>query len=138
MAKSVYQSCMNKEKIEARGFDPLRSVLKKLGGWPLLEGRSWHEVDFKWYEVIYKLRELGFSTDYLINFSVTTDLKNSSRRILDLDQPGLGMAHEYLMKGLEDPIIQVNYIENTQIIYKHNLYPGLLHLHERCCNVTWS
>ena len=99
---------MSKEKIEAQGFDPLRSVLKKLGGWPLLEGSSWDEGDFKWYEVIYKLRELGFSTDYLINFSVTTDLKNSSRRILYLDQPELGMAHEYLMKGFQDPIVQVS------------------------------
>ena len=98
---------MNRAKIEAEGFEPLKSVLKKLGGWPLLEGSSWDEKGFKWYEVIYRLREMGFSTDYLINFSVTTDLKNSSSRILDLDQPGLGMAHEYFMKGLEDPIVQV-------------------------------
>ena len=108
MAKSVYQSCMNRAKIEELGFEPLKSVLKKLGGWPLLEGSSWDEEGFKWYEVIYRLREMGFSTDYLINFSVTTDLKNSSSRILDLDQPGLGMALEYFMKGLEDPIVQVN------------------------------
>lgn len=39
---------------------------------------------------------------------MTTDLKNSSFRILDLDQPGLGMAREYLMKGLGEPDVQVN------------------------------
>ena len=42
-----------------------------------------------------------------MDFSVTTDLKNSSRRILDLDQPGLGMSREYLTKGLEDEDVQV-------------------------------
>ena len=42
-----------------------------------------------------------------VDFSVTTDLKNSSFRVLDLDQPGLGMAREYLMKGLGEPDVQV-------------------------------
>ena len=107
MAKSVFQSCMNKEKIEERGFTPLTSVLKKMGGWPLLDGASWDQDGFKWYEMVYKFRDMGYSVDYFVDFSVTTDLKNSSWRILDLDQPGLGMSREYLMKGLEDPDVQV-------------------------------
>ena len=107
MAKSVFQSCMNKERIEELGFSPLKSVLKKMGGWPLLEGSSWDQDGFKWYEMVYKFRENGYSVDYLVDFSVTTDLKNSSWRILDLDQPGLGMSREYLMKGVKDPDVQV-------------------------------
>jgi predicted metalloendopeptidase len=108
MAKSVFQSCMNKERIEERGFTPLKSVLKKMGGWPLLEGPSWDQDGFKWYEMVYKFRDMGYSVDYFVDFSVTTDLKNSSWRILDLDQPGLGMSREYLMKGLEDADVQVS------------------------------
>ena len=50
------------------------------------------------YDMIYKFRREGYSVDYLVDFSVTTDLKNSSWRIMDLDQPGLGMAREYLIK----------------------------------------
>merc|ERR1719336_1677429 len=56
--------------------------------------------------MVYKFRDMGYSVDYMIDFSVTTDLKNSSWRILDLDQPGLGMSREYLMKGLEDADVQ--------------------------------
>jgi len=106
MAKSVFQSCMNKEKIEERGFTPVLSVLKRMGGWPLLEGTDWDQDGFKWYEMVYKFRDVGYSVDYLVDFSVTTDLKNSSWRTLDLDQPGLGMSREYLMKGLEDDDVQ--------------------------------
>jgi membrane metallo-endopeptidase-like protein 1 len=51
---------------------------------------------------------MGYSVDYLVDFSVTTDLKNSSWRILDLDQPGLGMRREYLTKGLEDEDVNVS------------------------------
>ncbi len=73
----------------------------------MLEGASWDSTGYIWYEQIYKFREEGYSVDYLVDFSVTTDLKNSSRRILDLDQPGLGMSREYLIKGLADDDVQV-------------------------------
>ena len=107
MAKSVYQACMNKELIEQRGLEPVMAIIKRLGGWPLLEGAEWTgEKDFKWYEQMYRHRDLGFSVDYLYDFSVSTDLKNSSWRTMDLDQPSLGMSREYLMKGLEDADIQ--------------------------------
>ena len=51
---------------------------------------------------MYQFRDIGYSVDYFFDFSVTTDLKNSSWRILDIDQPSLGMSREYLVKGLED------------------------------------
>ena len=103
----MYQSCTHTEKIEEKGLTPLTDVLKRVGGWPLLEGDSWSHDGFKWFEMVYKFREEGFLVDYLVDFSVTTDLKNSSWRILGLDQPGLGMSREYLMKGVEDKDIQV-------------------------------
>ena len=107
LAKSMYQSCMNTEKIEEKGLTPLTDVLKRVGGWPLLEGDTWNQDGFKWFDMVYRFRDEGFSVDYLVDFSVTTDLRNSSWRTLDLDQPGLGMSREYLMKGVEDKNIQV-------------------------------
>ena len=79
MAKSVFQSCMNKELIEKRGVEPLMEVLKELGGWPVLEGSKWNGDGFKWYEQMYKHREIGFSVDYFYDFSVSTDLKVSNQ-----------------------------------------------------------
>ena len=37
---------------------------------------------------------------------------------MDLDQPGLGMTREYLMKGLEDPDIQayLTYIKDIALL----------------------
>ena len=65
---------------------------------------------------VYRFRAAGYSVDYLVDFSVTTDLKNSSRRILDLDQPGLGMSREYLIKGLQDEDVQVGIINQKDMI----------------------
>ena len=104
VVKSVYQSCMNREVIEQRGLDPVKSILKKLGGWPILEGSKWNSSEFQWFELVYKFREQGFSVDYFFDFSVVSDLQNSTRRTLNLDQPAL--SREYLMKGLEDSVVQ--------------------------------
>lgn len=80
--------------------------------------------------MIYKFRRMGFSSDLFIDFSVTTDLKNSTLRTIDvdhsfplntivirresifycgfqLDQASLGMpGREYLIKGIEDKDVQ--------------------------------
>ena len=110
MARDVYKSCMDVGKIQDLGLEPIKQILEELGGWPVLLGPNgtWtSENNYIWYEQVYKFREIGYSVDYLIDFSVTTDLKNSSWRILDLDQPGLGMSREYLTKGLYDEDVQV-------------------------------
>ena len=78
-----------------------------MGGWPLLEGSSWQDKNFKWFELIFKLRDMGYSSDYIVDLSVTTDMMNSSWRILDLNQPVLGIPREYLVKGSNDTDVKV-------------------------------
>ena len=78
--------------------------------------------NYIWYKQVYKFREVGYSVDYLIDFSVTTDLKNSSWRILDLDQPGLGMSREYLSKGIQDEDVQVRVtVQKSQFFKRYIL-----------------
>ena len=48
--------------------------------------RSWDEAGFSWIEAVYTFRQHGYSTDYLIDFSIVTDSKNSSWRVIDIDQ----------------------------------------------------
>ena len=37
-AKRFYKSCMNEEQRNELGLEPLRQILMKIGGWPVLEG----------------------------------------------------------------------------------------------------
>ena len=98
---------MNRDAIEEKGVAPLNKKIKAMGGWPLLEGTSWDQEGFNWYNMVYKFRDMGYSVGYLVGFSVNTDPKNSTWRVLNLYQPSLGMEREYLMKGLEDKNVQV-------------------------------
>ena len=109
MARNVYQACMDEEKIEEVGLEPLKEMLHKMGGWPVLEGDSWDEAAFSWIDTVYTFRRHGYSTDYLIDFSIVTDSKNSSWRVIDIDQASLGLSREYLINGLDDEDVNSYY-----------------------------
>lgn len=115
LAKNLYKACMNKTIIEQQGLDPLLNILRKLGGWPVLEGNQWNESEFNWKESVYKFRQMGYSVDYFIDFSIGVDLKNSTKRTIDLDQAALGLSREYLSKGFDDKIVQAYYSYMTDI-----------------------
>lgn len=111
MVKKLYKSCMDTESIDKRGLEPLKEILGKMGGWPAVEGDSWDPSTFEWTNNIYINRKLGYSVDLLYDFSITTNIKNSSWRIIDFDQPPLGMpSRKYLLKGLNDSDVQA-YLE---------------------------
>lgn len=55
-----------------------------MGGWPVLDGDSWDPSNFTWKDTTYRFKEEGFSIDYLLDFSITTDYKNSTKRIIDV------------------------------------------------------
>ena len=112
LAKSYFQSCMDKDTLEEIGVTPLQEILQRIGGWPVTMGDSWVGTNFHWFEMVYKFREIGFSVDYLVDFSVSVDPKNSSWRTMDLDQPSTGIAREYLIKGLMDDDVQVTMINS--------------------------
>ncbi|XP_018009276.1 neprilysin-2 [Hyalella azteca] len=102
MVKQLYKSCMNTERIAEQGLQPLKDILREMGGWPAVEGAAWGHNRFDWVQNVYINRRLGYSVDYLLDFSVTTNIKNSTWRIIDIDQPSFGMSREYLMRGLND------------------------------------
>ncbi|XP_062561587.1 neprilysin-2 isoform X3 [Armigeres subalbatus] len=127
LAKNMYKLCMNKTRIEEKGIKPLLDILDSLGGWPVLSGDNWNaDSSWSWTKSVKDFRLKGYSTDYFFDFSVGTDLKNSTRRIIDhanahttppiawqrslhTDQAALGISREYLVKGMENPIVSAYY-----------------------------
>ncbi|CAH4038346.1 neprilysin-2 isoform X2 [Pieris brassicae] len=109
LAKTLYQACMNRTAIEARGIQPLTDMLRRLGGWPVLDGENWDERSFSWQESVYRFRHAGYSVDYFLDFSISVDVKNSTNRIIDLDQASLGLSREYLNRGFKDKLVQAYY-----------------------------
>merc|ERR1711974_185554 len=69
-------------------------------------GSRWHQTGTTWWQLSTKLREIGLSPNYIVDVSVASDLRDSSRRVISLDQPSLGLAREQLMQGKDHPTIR--------------------------------
>jgi len=107
--RTHYKSCMNIDKLEEKGIQPLLDVLDELGGWPVLKGESWDAESFNWWTWVHKVNKVGLGIDGIVTFSMGADDKNSSWRVIGLDQATLGLSREYLVKGFEDKDVQHYY-----------------------------
>ncbi|KAL1116405.1 hypothetical protein AAG570_004879 [Ranatra chinensis] len=108
-AKRLFRLCMNKTDIERVSSSRVKELLKSMGGWPVLEAEAWDDGAWNWKKSVYDFRKNGFSVDYFIDFSVGTDLKNSTRKVIDLDQASLGLSREYLIKGMDHKLVKAYY-----------------------------
>jgi len=107
-SKSFYKSCMNLKLLEKKGDQPLRDVIEKIGGWPVLG--NWNESKFDWVDQLIKFRELGLTHDMIFDLSVSQDYKNNTIRKIELDQSDLGMPdRQYMIKGLNDSAVKAYY-----------------------------
>ncbi|XP_077168912.1 membrane metallo-endopeptidase-like 1 isoform X2 [Paroedura picta] len=91
-AKTLYRSCMNESIIERRDSSPLLEVLRMIGGWPVASA-GWNTTKEPNWSLEKKLSLLNsrFNTRVLIDMFVWHDDRDSSRHIIYIDQPSLGM-----------------------------------------------
>uniref|UniRef100_A0A8C1X592 Endothelin-converting enzyme 1 n=1 Tax=Cyprinus carpio TaxID=7962 RepID=A0A8C1X592_CYPCA len=92
-AQWYYQACMNESKIEELGAKPLQDLINQTGGWGL-KG-PWDKDNFQ--EVL-RIVSASFRTSPFFTVFVSTDSKNSSSNIIQVDQSGLGLpSREYYL-----------------------------------------
>lgn len=82
--KKFFSACMDKETIEKRELEGINKIQEAMGGWPAVQGDKWNESSWTWQKVAIDCRKNGYSTDYVVDFSVGTDLKNSSMKVVDV------------------------------------------------------
>nr|WBW70063.1 venom protein [Lampona murina] len=110
MIKNFYDTCMDLVTIETEGSKPLKDVLKKLGGWPVLEGTMWDESKFDWIQLLISLRKLGFDHKIFLYLSVSADEKNKEVNKIQLflrKAPLFGLKNDIQLKHqalMEDSI----------------------------------
>uniref|UniRef100_H0VFW5 Membrane metalloendopeptidase like 1 n=1 Tax=Cavia porcellus TaxID=10141 RepID=H0VFW5_CAVPO len=112
-AKLLYRSCMNESVIEKRDSQPLLDILAVVGGWPVAMDK-WNETIGPKWELERQLAVMNtqFNRRVLIDLFVWNDDLNSSRHIIYIDQPTLGMpSREYYIKKASNQKVRDAYLQ---------------------------
>ncbi|XP_060708153.1 membrane metallo-endopeptidase-like 1 [Hemiscyllium ocellatum] len=91
-AKQLYKSCTNESSLEERDSEPLLNLLDEIGGWPVTTS-DWDitkEPDWS-LETILPHLNTYYNKKSIVGMFVLIDGKNSSRHIIHVDEPTLGM-----------------------------------------------
>ena len=86
--KTLYKACMNTDVIDGLGTTPFTTVLNQMGGWPTVVGDAWNEAAWTWQGAAVLSRNFGYSVSYFLSFSVSTDNKDSTKRIIRVSSSG--------------------------------------------------
>uniref|UniRef100_A0A1I7XPG6 Peptidase_M13 domain-containing protein n=1 Tax=Heterorhabditis bacteriophora TaxID=37862 RepID=A0A1I7XPG6_HETBA len=107
LAKGYYQKCLDEEELERSGFRAIKEIVDWIGGWPTLQGGSWKEWNHTWEEQLAIVMNKTGVNAVILELAVTHDPSNSSKSVIELDQPkwGVGSRWPYLM-GPDDPMIK--------------------------------
>lgn len=70
--------------IDLQGLEPIKSLLRELGGWPVVMGNEWKEEDVDLIDLIVKLRL--YNNKILIDQWVSADDKNSKVNIIQVNE----------------------------------------------------
>jgi hypothetical protein len=83
--KNLYKSCMDTSGIDSRGIQPLKDLLKDLGGFPLIDEAAWDtDGSWAWPKFIVEAKKRGFKPEVFFNFEVAPDFKVSTARTIEV------------------------------------------------------
>lgn len=109
LVKKMFQACMNSTNAEITAIPTIKKILKDLGGWPVLEGNNWDSSQFDWITATLKMKDMGLSFKQIIAFEVDTDNKNSSRKILAVDQPFIPFEEKKRTGDKNNPVLRATH-----------------------------
>lgn len=94
IAKAFNKACLDLEKMESHGIQPMVDIMHSYGGWPTVIGDLWNARSWEWYNVIGPVLNDGLGISLLIRVDVTTNQRNSTARVLDVSiRYGSSQAH---------------------------------------------
>lgn len=108
-AKDFYASCMDVDKIETMGSEPLKKVLSDVGGWPVLQGADRTPTHEDLPDLLSALTKRGIVADYLFQFGTMKNIYDETKFTLYIAPPtklGLPITW-YLAKN--SPIVELYY-----------------------------
>uniref|UniRef100_UPI00398E31A1 membrane metallo-endopeptidase-like 1 n=1 Tax=Pristiophorus japonicus TaxID=55135 RepID=UPI00398E31A1 len=119
-AKQLYKSCINDSLIGERDSEPLLNLLDDIGDWPVatLDWDVTKEPDWSLETSLSRLNA-NYSKKAVMDMFVWTDDRDSSRHIIYVDQPRLGMPfRDYYFRDGNYKRVREAYLQFMIVIAK--------------------
>ncbi|KAF0030986.1 hypothetical protein F2P81_017717 [Scophthalmus maximus] len=105
--QSYYLSCLNTQRIEELGAQPLIDLIAKIGGWNMTG--PWEKENFM--EVL-KVVSGPYRAQPFFSVGVSADPKNSNSNVIQVDQSGLFLpSRDYYLNKTANEKVLVAYLE---------------------------
>uniref|UniRef100_A0A8C2X702 endothelin-converting enzyme 1 n=1 Tax=Cyclopterus lumpus TaxID=8103 RepID=A0A8C2X702_CYCLU len=105
--QSYYMSCLNTQRIEELGAQPLVDLIAKIGGWNMTG--PWEKENFM--EVL-KAVSGPYRAQPFFSVGVNADPKNSNSNVIQLDQSGLFLpSRDYYLNRTANEKVLVAYLD---------------------------
>ena len=76
----MFDSCMDEDKVESLGAQPLLDLIKEYGSWNVTDG-NWTDGNWTFTETFVKIHKY-LSIAPLFNMYVSADLKDSTKNVI--------------------------------------------------------
>lgn len=78
--KMFNKACLDLNSIESIGSTQVLQKISQMGGWPVLNSGTWDSSNWTWQNTVAKLRENGYSVNYIFSYGVSTNYRNNTFR----------------------------------------------------------
>lgn len=68
--RNFYQSCIDLDEIVAAGTRPLMAILKRIGGWPILDLEPFDETNFHWLTALINIHKENLFFQSVMQFQI--------------------------------------------------------------------
>ncbi|KAK4879430.1 hypothetical protein RN001_007576 [Aquatica leii] len=83
--KKLYDTCLNDGLSINQQIENAKTILKKVGSWPMLVGNDWKESSWNLIDLIHNLRVIGLPHNYFFIVEAGMDAFNTTRYTIIID-----------------------------------------------------
>ncbi|KAL7644670.1 UNVERIFIED_CONTAM: hypothetical protein RMT77_004211 [Armadillidium vulgare] len=86
VAKNYFKMCVQEKESKDNELRFFRALMDSFVGWPLIKSSDW-STNNTYNNITLQYSRKGFSSDYLLKFSLKPDLRNTSQNIIYVEPP---------------------------------------------------
>ncbi|XP_037025005.1 neprilysin-2-like [Bradysia coprophila] len=122
LAKEFTKMCLDETTLNEKGIAPIRDMLEKYGGWPVVEGDDWKSDEWDWLDATKKMLNDGFPNNFILDITVDFDVADNTKNIITINRAEFGLEKDLLLDGGKNPNVKayLDYMIDVAVLFGAN------------------